>query len=38
MPNNILEYVDWLMDQGYSEEDAETAAAYMFTEYHGEED
>lgn len=34
---NILEYIQDLMDQGYSAEDAETCAAYLFTDYEGEE-
>lgn len=38
MAGNILSYVDELMEQGYSEEDAMTCAAYMFTDYHGEDD
>lgn len=38
MASNILDYIEELMSQGYSEEAAETAAAYMFTDYHGEED
>lgn len=35
---NILEYIEELIDQGYSEEDASTAAAYLFTDYQGEEE
>ena len=35
---NILEYIDSLMDQGYSEDEANTLAAYEFTDYHGEDD
>ena len=35
---NVIEYIEELMEQGYSEEDASTAAAYLFTDYHGEED
>ena len=36
-PQNILEYIDDLMDQGYTEEQAEEAAAYAYTDYHGED-
>lgn len=35
---NLLEYIEYLMEQGYSEEDASTAAAYLFTDYCEEED
>lgn len=35
---NVLEYIEELMDNGYSEEDAEITTAYMLTSYYGEED
>lgn len=35
---NILEYIDELIEQGYSEEDAERCADYMFSECFGEDD
>lgn len=35
---NILERIEQLMEMGYSEDDACTAAAYEFTDYHGEDD
>lgn len=35
---DILSYIEKLMDEGYSEEAACTAAAYLYTDYSGEDD
>lgn len=36
---NILEYIDYLIDEcGYSEEDAERCANFMFADDYSEED
>ena len=35
---NILEYIDSLIEQGYSEEDAERCADYLFSDYWESED
>lgn len=35
---NILEYIDSLIEQGYSEEDAERCADCMFSDYIDYED
>ena len=35
---NIHEYIDKLMNEGYSEEAACTAAAYAYTDYNGEDE
>ena len=37
MGMNILEYIDWLMDQGMSEEDAEREASAAFGLYEEED-
>lgn len=37
MGMNILEYIDWLMDQGVSEEDAEREASAAFGLYEEED-
>ena len=34
---NILEFVNELIEQGYSEEDAERCADYMFSDEWGDE-
>ena len=35
---NILEYIEWLMDQGWSEEAAEIEASSAFGIYESEEE
>jgi len=35
---NILEYINKLIEEGYTEDEANETAAYMYTDYHGEEE